>query len=81
MAKVGHGIVYYSEMDVPGYPVKMDGITYFIYFNIFFSGKGHGRMNQFVPQLSASDRQAHVGFMRVCAACRDGIIYIIDIVC
>lgn len=48
---VGHGIVYYSEMDVPGYPVKMDGITYFIYFNIFFSGKGHGRMNQFVPQL------------------------------
>merc|ERR1719272_2621966 len=38
-------------MNVPGYPKKMDGITYFIYFNIFFSGKGHGRMNQFVPQL------------------------------
>jgi len=24
----------------------MDGVTYFIYFNIFFNGKGDGRMNQ-----------------------------------
>jgi hypothetical protein len=45
------GIAYYAEFDVPGMPKKMDGICYYIYFNIFFSGKGHGRMNQFVPQL------------------------------
>ena len=47
----GNGTVFYSEMNVPGYPKDLDGITYFIYFNIFFSGKGDGRMNQFVPQL------------------------------
>ena len=45
------GIVYEAVFDVPGLPVKSDGICYYIYFNIFFSGKGHGQMNQFVPQL------------------------------
>ena len=37
----GNGTVFYSEMNVPGKPVKQDGITYFIYFNIFFSGSCH----------------------------------------
>ena len=41
-----------------GKPVKQDGVTFFIYFNIFFSGKGDGRMNQFVPQ-------------RACCPCAD----------
>ena len=41
----------YAEFDVPGKPKEQDGICFYIYFNIFFSGKGDGRMNQFVPQL------------------------------
>ena len=45
------GIEYYAEFDVPGKPKVTEGICFYIYFNIFFSGKGHGRMNQFVPQL------------------------------
>ena len=45
------GTQFYSEFDVPGKPEVQDGICYYIYFNIFFSGKGHGTMNQFVPQL------------------------------
>ena len=48
---VGPGIEYYAEFDVPGKPKKTDGICFYIYFNIFFSGKGNGGMNQFVPQL------------------------------
>ena len=48
---VGDDIMYYSVFDVPEKPRKADGICYYIYFNIFFSGKGHGTMNQFVPQL------------------------------
>ena len=36
---------------MPGKPAKTDGICFYIYFNIFFSGKGDGQMNQFVPQL------------------------------
>lgn len=49
---VGVGIHYYGEFDVPALPAKLDGITYFIYFNIFFGdSKPNGRMNQFVPQL------------------------------
>ena len=42
----GPGIEYYAEFDVPGKPKKADGICFYIYFNIFFSGKGDGRMNQ-----------------------------------
>ena len=45
------GIVYEAVFDVPAMPKKIDGICFYIYFNIFFSGKGHGKMNQFVPQL------------------------------
>ena len=37
--------------DVPELPKKQDDICFYIYFNIFFRGKGHGTMNQFVPQL------------------------------
>ena len=48
---VAPGNVFEAVFDVPEKPVKTDGICYYIYFNIFFSGKGHGRMNQFVPQL------------------------------
>eukprot|EP00039_Didymoeca_costata_P026169 m.15155 g.15155 ORF g.15155 m.15155 type:complete len:290 (+) comp5305_c0_seq2:17-886(+) len=53
MAKypVNHTTTFYSEFNVPGLPKKLDGITYYIYFNIFFPGKGDGKMNQFVPQL------------------------------
>ena len=43
---------FYAEFDVPGMPESIDGITDYIYFNIFFaSGIPNGRMNQFVPQL------------------------------
>eukprot|EP01043_Picozoa_sp_COSAG02_P045212 COSAG02_NODE_4114_length_5756_cov_2.289376_2_plen_164_part_00 len=45
---VGPGIEYYAEFDVPGKPKKTDGICFYIYFNIFFSGKGDGGMNQCV---------------------------------
>eukprot|EP01079_Euglenida_sp_SAG-EU17-18_P002094 gene2095-3050_t len=50
---VGTGVHFYSEFDVPGLPAKVDGITDFIYFNIFFGNPkgGDGKMNQFVPQL------------------------------
>ena len=33
---VGPGNKFYAEFDVPGLPEKIDGITDFIYFNIFF---------------------------------------------
>lgn len=42
---------FYAEFDVPALPKAVDGITDFIYFNIFFSGYKDGKMNQFVPQL------------------------------
>jgi len=45
------GIVYEATFDVPTLPAKQDGLCYYIYFNIFFPGKGQGKMNQFVPQL------------------------------
>ena len=45
------GIVYEAVFDVPELPKKQDDICFYIYFNIFFRGKGHGTMNQFVPQL------------------------------
>eukprot|EP00755_Sulcionema_specki_P010373 Sspe_Gene.6871::Locus_2310_Transcript_1_1_Confidence_1.000_Length_1001::g.6871::m.6871 len=52
-ATPGGGVTeYYAEFDVPGLPEKQDGITYYIYFNIFFrNGVPNGKMNQFVPQL------------------------------
>jgi hypothetical protein len=44
------GIVYSAVFDVPAMPRSTDGICYYIYFNIFFRGKGHGKMNQFVRE-------------------------------
>lgn len=38
-------------MTVPSMPDKIDGITYYIWTDIFFGDMGYGRMNQFVPQL------------------------------
>ena len=32
--------------DVPAPPKRIDGICFYIYFNIFFAGKGRGTMNQ-----------------------------------
>ena len=43
---VADEISFYAEFDVPAKPRKQDGLCYYIYFNIFFSGKGHGIMNQ-----------------------------------
>ncbi len=43
---VADEISFYAEFDVPAKPRKQDGLCYYIYFNIFFSGKGHGVMNQ-----------------------------------
>merc|ERR1711879_514151 len=43
---------FYAEFDVPALPEKLDGICYYIYFNIFFGdSKPYGRMNQFPSQL------------------------------
>jgi len=41
----------YSEMTVPEMPKKVDGVTYYIWTDIFFGDMSQGRMNQFVPQL------------------------------
>ena len=49
------GIVYEAVFDVPGLPKKSDGICFYIYFNIFFSGKGHGKMNQVNAGLAILD--------------------------
>lgn len=38
-------------MTVPALPKRIDGITYYIWTDIFFGDMGYGRMNQFVPQL------------------------------
>jgi len=41
----------YSTMTVPELPKRKDGITYYIWTDIFFGDVGNGRMNQLVPQL------------------------------
>ncbi|KAG7359079.1 hypothetical protein IV203_015668 [Nitzschia inconspicua] len=38
-------------MTVPQYPKALDGITYYIWTDIFFGDESLGRMNQLVPQL------------------------------
>lgn len=38
-------------MTVPQYPKKLDGITYYLWTDIFFGDESLGRMNQLVPQL------------------------------
>lgn len=40
-----------STLTVPAMPEKIDGITYYIWSDIFFGDMSYGRMNQFVPQL------------------------------
>lgn len=40
-----------STMTVPGLPELIDGITYYVWTDIFFGDVGRGRMNQMVPQL------------------------------
>ena len=40
-----------STMTVPAMPEELDGITYYIWTDIFFGDMSLGRMNQFVPQL------------------------------
>jgi len=42
---------FYNEFDVPKAPEVIDGITYYIWSDIFFGDMSYGRMNQFVPQL------------------------------
>ena len=41
----------YATMTVPEPPKAIDGITYYIWTDIFFGDESQGRMNQFVPQL------------------------------
>jgi len=49
---VDPGNRFYAEFNVPKLPEKVDGLTFYIYFNIFFGdAKPGGKMNQFVPQL------------------------------
>jgi hypothetical protein len=46
------GFTYvHSTMTVPEYPKKQDGITYFLWTDVFMGDESYGRMNQFVPQL------------------------------
>lgn len=45
------GTTVRSTMTVPHLPTSTDGITYYIWTDIFFGDGGLGRMNQFVPQL------------------------------
>jgi hypothetical protein len=40
-----------STVTVPEYPEYTDGITYYMWVDVFFGDAGHGRMNQLVPQL------------------------------
>ncbi|CAB9507229.1 expressed unknown protein [Seminavis robusta] len=50
-----NGTFVHSTMTVPEYPRKLDGITYYLWTDIFFGDGGLGRMNQFVPQLLLGD--------------------------
>lgn len=45
------GTTVQSSMTVPALPQETDGITYYIWTDIFFGDAGMGRMNQLVPQL------------------------------
>jgi hypothetical protein len=45
------GTTVHARMTVPGLPAKNDGITYYIWTDVFFGDASLGRMNQFVPQL------------------------------
>lgn len=56
---VSPGTVYEAVFDVPGKPAKSDGICFYIYFNIFFSGKGDGQMNQCASTPSSQYTSLH----------------------
>ena len=45
------GTTVFSSMTVPELPQKTDGITYYLWTDIFFGDSGAGKMNQLVPQL------------------------------
>ena len=45
------GTTVHSRMTVPALPALTDGITYYVWTDIFFGDGGLGRMNQLVPQL------------------------------
>lgn len=45
------GTTIRSRMIVPDLPAQTDGITYYIWTDVFFGDAGLGRMNQLVPQL------------------------------
>jgi len=45
------GTFVQSKMTVPELPKHVDGITYYIWTDVFFGDASLGRMNQFVPQL------------------------------
>ena len=45
------GTTIRSTMTVPSLPTSTDGITYYIWTDVFFGDAGYGRMNQLVPQL------------------------------
>ena len=46
-----NGTFVQSTMTVPAMPKHIDGITYYIWTDVFFGDASLGRMNQFVPQL------------------------------
>lgn len=45
------GTSVHSRMTVPELPQAVDGITYYIWTDVFFGDASEGRMNQLVPQL------------------------------
>jgi hypothetical protein len=42
-------------MTVPKLPLELNGITYYLWTDVFFGDASLGRMNQFVPQLLLGD--------------------------
>ncbi len=45
------GTTVHSRMTVPALPQQIDGITYYLWTDVFFGDASLGRMNQLVPQL------------------------------
>ena len=51
VGEAGNFTTVAATMTVPGYPARLDGITYYLWTDVFFGDMSQGRMNQFVPQL------------------------------
>jgi hypothetical protein len=49
------GTRVHSTMTVPQLPAELNGITYYLWTDVFFGDASLGRMNQFVPQLLLGD--------------------------